>query len=150
MASRSPDRPEPDWVIDSHLGDDSANLIRLCLPARADMVPTVRALTADLARRADFDLDAVADLRLAVDEACAELVRLSNPTQLLYGAFRVEGAQVHLSVSTRPADAAARIDPAGFGWRVLLALTDAVSVEYGTGPQGDHVAIHLLKVAPSR
>ena len=149
MASRSPDSPDPDWVVDSHVGGDSANLIRLCLPARADMVPTVRAVTADLARRADFDLDAVADLRLAVDEACAELVRLSNPTQLLYGAFRVDDGQVHLSVSVRATDAAARIDPEGFGWRVLRALTDEVSVEYGTGPQGDQVVIHLLKVAPS-
>jgi len=149
MASRSPRQSRADWVVDSHLGGDSANLIRLCLPARADMVPTVRAVTADLARRADFDLDAVADLRLAVDEACAELVRLSNPTQLLFGAFRVEDGQVHLSVSVRATDAAARIDPAGFGWRVLRALTDTVSVEYGTGPQGDQVVIHLLKVAPS-
>jgi serine/threonine-protein kinase RsbW len=120
------------------------------MPARADMVPTVRAVTADLARRADFDLDVVADLRLAVDEACAELIRLSSPTHLLYGAFRVDSSQVQLSVRVRASDVTARIDPAGFGWRVLRALTDTVSVEYGTGPQRDQVVIHLLKVAPSR
>jgi serine/threonine-protein kinase RsbW len=149
MALSVPDRPDPDWGADSPADGDVANLIRLCLPARADMVPTVRAVTADLARRADFDLDSVADLRLAVDEACAELVRLSSPTQLLYGAFRVGDGQVHLSVRARARDANARIDPAGFGWRVLQALTDTTSVEYCTGPQRDQVIIHLVKAAPS-
>ena len=42
------------------------------------LIPSVRAVAADLAARADFDLDAVSDLRMAVDEACSALVPLAR------------------------------------------------------------------------
>src|SRR2546423_5399007 len=42
-------------------------------------IPTIRVVAADLAGRADFDLDSIADLRMAIDDACAVLVRLAAP-----------------------------------------------------------------------
>ena len=44
------------------------------IAASTEAAATVRTVAADLAARAEFTLDAVADLRLAVDEACAGLV----------------------------------------------------------------------------
>ena len=42
-------------------------------------LPPLRVVAADLAARAEFDLDTVADLRLAVDEAASELVTVAAP-----------------------------------------------------------------------
>ena len=59
-------------------------------PRRApSLIPTIRAVASDLAARADFDLDAISDLRMAVDEACATLVDVAAPTATLLCAFLV-------------------------------------------------------------
>ena len=46
-------------------------------PPHGHQLPAVRAMAGDLAMRMDFDLDAVEDLRLAVDEACATLASIA-------------------------------------------------------------------------
>ncbi|PZS33659.1 MAG: hypothetical protein DLM61_04825, partial [Pseudonocardiales bacterium] len=56
----------------------SPAVVELRLPARAALIPTVRTVASDLAGRADLDLDAIDDLRMAVDEACTTLVRLTT------------------------------------------------------------------------
>ena len=50
-----------------------AERLELRVPTTATQLPAVRAMAGDLAIRMDYDLDAVEDLRLAVDEACATL-----------------------------------------------------------------------------
>ena len=52
-----------------------AERLELRVPTTATQLPAVRAMAGDLAMRMDYDLDAVEDLRLAVDEACATLRR---------------------------------------------------------------------------
>lgn len=42
--------------------------------AQAWLVSVIRDMAADVAAWADFDLDAVLDLRMAVDEACLTLI----------------------------------------------------------------------------
>lgn len=87
----------------------------------------VRVVAADLAARADFDLDAVADLRMAVDEACATLATLAGPEDRLRCRLRVgsDGITVTARLSTPCASA---IEQDTFGWRVLATLTDEVEV----------------------
>ena len=60
--------------------------------ATAALIPTIRAVASDLAARADFDLDAISDLRMAVDEACATLVNVAAP---------VHDAAVHVLADQR-------------------------------------------------
>jgi len=93
----------------------------------------------DLAARADFDLDAISDLRMAVDEACATLVDVAAPTSWLRCTFlvRPERIEVHAQVQTKHAEAVVSTDT--FGWRVLQTLADEVTVHHdpdadGTGP----------------
>lgn len=49
-------------------------MIELQTPAHAVAIPVIRTVAADLAARADFELDSIDDLRMAVDDACAMLV----------------------------------------------------------------------------
>ncbi|HEV2086933.1 MAG TPA: anti-sigma regulatory factor [Cryptosporangiaceae bacterium] len=99
--------------------------IELTLPAIGTHLPLVRALAADLAARLDFDLDQVSDLRMAVDEACAELVALAAVPSRLTCVFRVQGGALWITASavTRAGERPARDT---FGWRVLTALVDDV------------------------
>jgi len=59
------------------VAESGASVVEIRISARPALIPTVRAVASDLAGRADFDLDAISDLRMAVDEACTTLVGLS-------------------------------------------------------------------------
>jgi len=117
--------------------------------ASAALIPTIRAVASDLAARADFDLDAIADLRMAVDEACATLVDIAAPSAILRCVFLVhhERIEVHAEVQTGRPDAVLSTDT--FGWRVLQTLADKVSVQHNsdTDGSGPVVGIRLAKNA---
>jgi serine/threonine-protein kinase RsbW len=99
--------------------------IELRLPGTATHVPVVRALAADLAARLDFDLDQISDLRMAVDEVCADLVATILPAERLTCVFRAEKDTLWVTASavTRTGAVPPRTT---FGWRVLTALVDEV------------------------
>lgn len=101
--------------------------VELRVDAEAPWLPAVRLLAGDLATRADFDLDAVADLRLAVDEACAELVRAARPGSTLTCTFAVRDDRITVTAAV-PVVGTARLDKEGFGWRVLTTLADDVEI----------------------
>lgn len=91
------------------------------------LIPSVRAVAADLAARADFDLDAVSDLRMAVDEACSALVPLATPGSQLRCGFRVAEGTIE-AVCRVHVTGGATLRQDTFGWRVLTTLTDAAEV----------------------
>lgn len=107
-------------------------------------LPTLRAVAADLAARADFDLDTVADLRLAVDEAASELVAIAAPRALLTCVFALDSAQLKVtsSVQIRPGGTVQRDS---FGWRVLTTLVDEVRVIDQPGTDPPTLGISLCK-----
>jgi serine/threonine-protein kinase RsbW len=90
-------------------------------------LPSLRVVAADLATRADFDLDMVSDLRMAVDEACAELVAAAQPGAVLVCRFAVGEDGITVSATIPPAEAAT-VPRDDFGWQVLRTLTDEVEV----------------------
>jgi serine/threonine-protein kinase RsbW len=51
---------------------DGASTVEVRTTASAALIPTIRAVASDLAARADFDLDAISDLRMAVDEVSTD------------------------------------------------------------------------------
>src|SRR5690349_7700583 len=126
---------------------DGVSTVEVRTTASAALIPTIRAVASDLAARADFDLDAISDLRMAVDEACATLVDVAAPTSLLQCTFRVhpERIEVHAQVRAGTADAAVSTDT--FGWRVLQTLADDVQAVRDTsaGHGGPTVGIRLDK-----
>ena len=105
---------------------DQGSAIELTLPADPLHVPVARALAADLAVRLDYDLDEVSDLRMAVDEACAELVARATGASRLRCVFEVDSDVLRVIVSASTKDGATP-SQSTFGWRVLTALVDEVT-----------------------
>jgi serine/threonine-protein kinase RsbW len=104
-----------------------ADATELHTAASATAIPTIRMVAADLAARADFDLDSVDDLRMAVEEACALLVRIAARNARLSCTFTVRPDRVELAVEVDVDEAADLPTPGSFGWRVLNCLADEVS-----------------------
>lgn len=121
---------------DSAVGVTGAATVEIRTAARAALIPTVRAVASDLAARADFDLDAISDLRMAVDEACATLVGLATADSPLRCTFDVHGERIDVSARVHTSTGAS-LPTDSFGWRVLQTLADRVSVESGAGEAGE-------------
>ncbi len=115
---------------------DGSSTVEVRTSATAALIPTIRAVASDLAARADFDLDAISDLRMAVDEACATLVDAADPSSTLQCRFlvRPERIRVHAEVQSAKPDTVLSTDT--FGWRVLQTLADEVTVHHDPGADG--------------
>ena len=108
-----------------------ADRLELRVPTSPTQLPAVRAMTGDLAMRMDFDLDAVEDLRLAVDEACAILAAIALrdvPLTVVFEATR-DALRIDAWVPTSPGT---DVPKDGFGWAVLQTLVDSVDAGPGT------------------
>ncbi|GAA2979326.1 ATP-binding protein [Actinokineospora diospyrosa] len=117
------------------------------LRLRADLanLPIVRAVAAAVAMGADFTVDEIDDLRLAVDEACSQLIVLAAPGAELDCRFSREPAGVRFSASTRShAGTAPATDT--FGWHVLRTLADSVETGLGEGVRPPvHITVRKLR-----
>jgi serine/threonine-protein kinase RsbW len=96
-------------------------------------------MAGDLAIRMDYDLDAVEDLRLAVDEACATLSQIAAGDAPLTVIFETSRAGLHIEAWIPTADGT-DVPRDGFGWAILATLVDAVDAFRSTQaevPAGD-------------
>ena len=116
-----------------------ADRLELRVPTTATQLPAVRAMAGDLAMRMDYDLDAVEDLRLAVDEACATLAVIAAGDAPLTVVFETTRAGLHIEAWV-PTKDGQDVPRDGFGWAVLATLVDAVEGRPSTQaevPAGD-------------
>lgn len=67
------------------------NLIELRVSVPAESIAAVRLVAADLAARADFGLDTIDDVRMAVDEVCNQLACRADRTQGMRIVFHLDG-----------------------------------------------------------
>lgn len=103
----------------------------------------VRALAATIAIRQDFALDAVEDVKLAVDEICSTLVPRAAPGEQLNCRFTASEGRISVLASVI-SDRPDPIDQETFGWRVLTTLTDeARSSVIPLGEAGYQVVIEV-------
>ncbi|KAA2252538.1 anti-sigma factor [Solihabitans fulvus] len=101
--------------------------VEIRVRANPEHLSTVRVVAGDLAMRADFDLDAVEDLKLAVDQVCSTLVGLAVAESDLTCRFEVAESEIRVS-ATAVSAGEARPEDDKFGWRVLTSLTDSAQV----------------------
>jgi serine/threonine-protein kinase RsbW len=116
-----------------------ADRLELRVPTTPTQLPAVRAMVADLAMRMDYDLDAVEDLRLAADEACATLAVVAADDSPLTVVFETTRAGLHIEAWVPTADGV-DVPRDGFGWAILGTLVDAVEARRSTQadvPGGD-------------
>jgi len=102
-----------------------AERLELRVPTTATQLPAVRGMAGDLAMRMDYDLDAVEDLRLAVDEACATLALVADGDVRLTVVFETRRAGLHIDAWV-PTVEGTDVPKDGFGWAVLATLVDTV------------------------
>ncbi|PXY31896.1 ATP-binding protein [Prauserella muralis] len=125
--------------------------IELRLGANLVHLPVIRSVAASIAMRADFDLDAIADLRLAVDEACSTLITRAEPGSTMVCRFTIDDAELRFSGAV-VSSAGEAPSTASFGWRVLTTLADSASswIEPGAhNGQRNWVHIELAKRKPA-
>jgi serine/threonine-protein kinase RsbW len=111
-----------------------ADRLELRVPTTATQLPAVRAMAGDLAMRMDYDLDAVEDLRLAVDEACATLALVAADESPLTVVFETTRSGLHIEAWVPTAEGV-DVPRDGFGWAVLATLVDAVEARRSTQAQ---------------
>jgi serine/threonine-protein kinase RsbW len=117
--------------------------IELHTAATPVVIPTIRTVAADLAARADFDLDSIDDLRMAVDDVCALLVRIAALNATLSCTFTVRAEQIELAAEVDADDSADPLPTRSFGWRVLESLADEVSARFLPGAQGQRARVRI-------
>ncbi len=100
--------------------------VELRVAATLENLAVLRTLVAAIGTFEDLDFDAVADLRLAVDEACTRLIRSAVPgaTLVLVVDPQPEALVTRVSTTCRGPEVLA---PGSFSWHVLRSLTDEVS-----------------------
>ncbi|MGH3968328.1 MAG: anti-sigma factor [Mycobacterium sp.] len=117
----------------AHRRSDKAIEVRVA--ARLENLAVLRTLVGAVGTFEDLDFDAVADLRLAVDEVCTRLIRSAAPGATL--AVVVDPAEdevvVEASAACQTADV---VTPGSFSWHVLTSLADDVKTFHdGQGPE---------------
>ncbi len=124
---------DSDIPDDGHLSADRS--VELRVAAKLENLAVLRTLVAAVGTFEDLDFDAVADLRLAVDEACTRLIRSAVPDSTLVVAVHPRDTEVVVDASTtcQTTDVLAQ---GSFSWHVLSSLTDDVQTfqQNGQGP----------------
>ena len=123
--------------------------VEFLVPARLESLAVIRTLVSALATLEDLDLDAVADLRLALDEACTALIRSSVPNSRLTITVRPREHDVWISVSA-PCVEDDVLRPGTFSWHVISSLTDDVETFRDGAEVGDPASIFGITMTARR
>jgi anti-sigma regulatory factor (Ser/Thr protein kinase) len=112
-------------------GQDAPDVVLVRVPADPDYLAVIRSASAHVGTKFGCTLSEVADLRLAVDEACGLLLRCTVPEQRggasgdVECRFVLDGPALRVIIS-RQAQNAAPPQSDEFGWTILGALVDDI------------------------
>ncbi|MFJ4657064.1 anti-sigma factor [Nocardia sp. NPDC088792] len=111
--------------------DDHRNVLRLQIPAAAAQLGMLRAITETIMLTADFTLDVVTDMRVALDEVATAMIVAAVPGAVIDCEFRYDAEAITVRVASVGATDNA-IDEDSFAWHVLGTLTDSLEITPGT------------------
>ena len=100
--------------------------ISLTIPADPAHLAVLRATVGTIAARAHLTIDQVEDVRLAVEEAASTLLTGSPEEITTSVEAGSEPLSVVMSATTRTPVV---MDPDGFSWTILTAMTDDLSLD---------------------
>ena len=133
----------------------SPGAVEVRVAAQLESLAVLRTIIGAVSTFEDLDLDTVADLRLAVDEACTRLIRSAGPDASLVLVFDPRPNEVVVEVSTATTATDDILPSGSFSWHVLTSLTDdvrtfrdGVDIE-GTVPVFG-IALTTRRVSPAR
>ncbi|MCX4090946.1 ATP-binding protein [Nocardia sp. alder85J] len=116
--------PDQDWLSEPRTRMSPVGVRVDAVPEQLTML---RALAETVTLMADFALDEVTDIRVALDEIATCLLSAAVPGSSIECEFGCDGDRMTVRVvgfSTVPKV----IDQTGFGWHVLLTITDTLTV----------------------
>lgn len=105
------------------------------LPADPANVAIARSIAATVGSAIDFDVDTIADLRMAVDEMASILVTRAVDGSALQLSFIADDDLVTVTGTVAAAEPVG-IDQAAFGWMVLSALVRDVTPQTSRDADG--------------
>jgi len=85
-----------------------------------------RAAATGLAAQLQFTYEEIDDLRIAVDEACTQLLARRGSATTLNVAYHLAEAELRVDVSIEAADRGDPLERDTFAWQILSAMTDEV------------------------
>jgi serine/threonine-protein kinase RsbW len=127
--------------------DSQESVVRVAVPARANMLHLLRSVAASVGARMAMPLDDVEELRIAVDEAATLLLdRSEGEAGSLELDLTLAAGSLRVELRLEPADAVGSDDEllASWPWRVITGIADEASMERSeTG-----MTIAFMKTAP--
>ena len=113
------------------LDPPSTSDVVVSVPARPEFMQLLRSAVGSLAARLDFTYEAIDDLRIAVDEACARILSVPGEPTTLTLRISPQGSRIAVLAST---DGRADEWPPGdfdgtLTAKILAALTDEIAFE---------------------
>jgi serine/threonine-protein kinase RsbW len=130
------------------------NVVRLTFPAKSDYLLLARLALSGLARSFPLDAEVLADLKLAVTEACGNAVRHAygageGPVTVKFVASRdrlemvVEDEGAGIDASAARELIAEDRPESGMGMAIIRAVVDDLDIRDGAGGKG--TVVHMTK-----
>lgn len=143
--------PEREPAVSGPAGDMAGEVsIEIRLPADPGRLPLLRSVAGSLAAGQDYDIDTIADLRMAVDEMASTVFRRTRPGAAVRCVLSAAVGGVTVEVSAPAADVTA-VDETSFGWMVLTTLATEVTSSVIDGDAGSGPVVSVwLRVTPGR
>jgi len=132
------------------MASQTNEIITVSVPPEAGYVHVLRAVTASVAARLPIPYDAIEDLRLAVDEACAWLLARGRSASGVTLLLRPLDDRLEAEVSIDAADGPWPPPDLqqSLPWKILSALVDTISVDTERGRPSIRLTKRTLE--PSR
>jgi serine/threonine-protein kinase RsbW len=144
-----------DYSVASKEGADGGRVVRLTIPAKPEYITLSRLALSGLSRVRTFPEDTLADLKLALTEACSNSVRHAYAGDVGHVEISFELLDDRLIVEV--ADDGSGFEPAdsdrngdeelsegGLGIAIIRSIAD--EVEIGGGPEGRGSRLRFLKL----
>ena len=137
---------DPPFPYQLHPDTMATSSVHLEIPASGAYLAVARAAATGLAAQLHFTYDQIDDLRIAVDEACTQLMARRGSAETIRLAYHLDGAELCVEASVEADDRGGPLERDTFAWQILTALSDEV-VERG---HGRRLLIRIRKSGGSR
>ncbi|GGC63272.1 ATP-binding protein [Hoyosella rhizosphaerae] len=130
--------------MDSATIDSEPRRIELRIPASPEFLQLGRLMGVALASHTNFTVDDMEDIRLAVDEACTQLINISTANGQLDCTFDISDKAISVGITGNP-EPGKSISPVGIGWHVLSSVVNNVDLATTNGRAGGTATISFVK-----
>ena len=107
--------------------------VQLEIPASGAYLAVARAAATGLAAQLQFTYEEIDDLRIAVDEACTQLLARRGSATTLNVAYHLAEAELRVDVSIEASDRGEPLERDTVAWQILSAMTDEVREQSEAG-----------------